>query len=299
MLAILRSLARLALPVLVALVCAISFAARAEPAKIQIVAAESVYGGIARQIADDRANIVSILSNPNQDPHLFEVTPRVARALAGAQIVIMNGAGYDAWMDKLLKASPRASRSVIVVADLIGRKEGGNPHLWYDSATAPAVARAIAQALQAADPAHKPDYGARFDAFLASLAPVQRKVSEIAAKYAGAEVTATEPVFGPMASALNLKMRNEPFQIAIQNGVEPSARAVAAFEQDLRQGRVKVLFYNKQVASPQTARLLELARASHIPAVGIAETQPPGLSFQDWMLGQLNKTEKALAGPSS
>src|ERR1041385_3351739 len=74
---------------------------------IGIVAAENFYGDIAKQIGGDRVSVASILTNPDQDPHLFETTPGVVRQVADAQIVILNGAGYDGWMEKLLAAAPR------------------------------------------------------------------------------------------------------------------------------------------------------------------------------------------------
>ncbi len=119
------------------------------------------------------------------------------------------------------------------------------------------------------------------------------------AKYAGTPVTASEPVFGPMAQALGLTMRNERFQLSIMNDTEPSARDVATFEQDLKEHKVRVMLYNKQASSKIVQRLVELARAAKIPVVGVTETAPPNLSYQDWMLTQLNDVEKALAGPSS
>ena len=91
----------------------------ASPA-LTVVAAENFYGGLAQVVAGAHASVVSILSNPDQDPHLFEADPKTARALAGASVVIANGADYDPWIDKLLGASARKDRVVITVADLIG-----------------------------------------------------------------------------------------------------------------------------------------------------------------------------------
>ena len=108
-----------------------------------------------------------------------------------------------------------------------------------------------------------------------------------------------EPVFGYMADALQLKMRNERFQLAIMNDTEPSARDVAAFERDLKTHKVRVLFYNKQASNNMVQHLVDLARASNIPVVGVTETCPPDLSYQDWMLSELDDTERALASPSS
>jgi zinc/manganese transport system substrate-binding protein len=274
-------------------------AARADEGKIAVVAAENFYGDIARQIGGDRVAVVSIMNNPDQDPHLFETTPGIVRQIAAAQIAIVNGADYDPWMEKLLSAAPQPNRKVIIAAELVHKKAGDNPHLWYDPATMPAVAKAIAAALGAADAAHKSDYAARLATFLGSLKPLNDKIAAIRGKYAGAAATASEPVFGYMAGALGLKMRNEKFQLAVMNDTEPSARDVAAFEQDLKDHKVRVLFYNKQASSKIVQHLVELARAAKIPVVGVTETAPPDLSYQDWMLTQLNDTEKALAGPSS
>src|SRR5215471_12221716 len=272
---------------------------RAAESQIAVVAAENFYGDIARQIGGDRVAIVSIINNPDQDPHLFETTPAIVRQLAGAQIVILNGANYDPWMDKLLAAVPRADRIVISAAQLTGRRPGDNPHLWYDPATMPAVASALAGALTKADDAHASDYAARLKATLASLDRISQRITQMKAKHAGAVVTATEPVFGPMAQALGLNMRNERFQLAMMNDTEPSARDVAAFEKDLKERKVKVLIYNSQVSEKLTERLRDIAGKSRVPVIGVTETMPPNVSFQDWVLGELDALDKALSGPNS
>jgi zinc/manganese transport system substrate-binding protein len=268
---------------------------RAADAKIKVVAAENFYGGIAQQIGGDLIEVTSIMSNPNQDPHLFETTPGVVRQIADAQIVIFNGADYDPWMEKLLNAIPRAERTVITVANLVGKKAGENPHLWYDPTTMPAVAKALAAAFTKADSTHASDYAARLAATLAALEHINKRVEQIRAKHSGETVTATEPVFGYMAEALKLKMRNKRFQLAMMNDTEPSGHDIAAFENDLKQRKVKVLLYNKQVTAKMTERLLDVAGKAKVPVVGITETQPAGVSFEDWMLDELNELDEVLS----
>ena len=267
--------------------------------QVAVVAAENFYGDIARQIGGDRVAVISIMNNPDQDPHLFETTPAVVRQLAGAQIVVLNGANYDPWMDKLLAAVPRAGRTVISAAQITGRKAGDNPHLWYDPITMPGVATALAGALAKADSAHASDYAARLKATLAALERIAERVAQIKAKHAGTAVTATEPVFGPMTEALGLTMRNQRFQLAMMNDTEPSARDVAAFEKDLREHKVKVLIYNSQVSEKLTERLRDIAGKAKVPVVGVTETMPPNVSFQDWVLGELDALDKALSEPNS
>lgn len=289
----------LALATLLTLALVSALPAQAADSKIAVVAAENFYGEVAREIGGDRVAVVSILNNPDQDPHLFEATPTVVRQVSGAQVVVLNGAGYDSWMGKLLRASPRPSRAVIVAADLMHTKAGDNPHLWYDPRTMPAVARALAAALAAADPAHKDAYAARLKAFLASLAPLDEKIAALRAKYAGTPVTATEPVFGPMAAALGLKMHNERFQLAVMNGTEPAARDFAQFERELKTREVRVLFYNTQARSNLVAHLVALAHDSHVPVVGVSETAPAGETYLAWMERELDATAKALGGPAA
>jgi zinc/manganese transport system substrate-binding protein len=264
-----------------------------------LVAAENFYGDIAHQIGGLQVEVDSVMSNPDQDPHLFETSPAVARQLVAARVVIYNGADYDPWMAKLLKATPMAGRMVIVGADLVHKKAGDNPHLWYDPATMPAVAKALTAVLAKADPAHAGEYKARLAAFLSSLKPLHEKIAALRKKYGGLPVTASEPVFGYMASALGLKMRNYRFQLSIMNDTEPSARDVAAFENDLKQHKVRVMFYNKQASDKIVQHLVELAHAAKIPVVGVTETMPPGMTFQQWMSSEVDDTGKALAGPSS
>ena len=274
-------------------------AARAADLPIPVVAAESIYGEVAAAIGGDRVAVRSVIVSAKTDPHDFEPPPSIAEDVAGARVVIVNGAGYDHWMERLVQASDNRDRVVIDVAMLIGAHEGDNPHLWYDPRTVPALADAVASALAAIDPEGAAGYENRRKDFVASLDQMNQKIAEIHDRYAGTPVTATEPVFGLMAHALGLDMRNEDFQTAVMNETEPSAREIAAFDNDLKTGKVKVLFYNSQVVDPLTEEALATARSAGVPVVGVTESLPPGKTYLDWMLGELDATARALAAPSS
>jgi zinc/manganese transport system substrate-binding protein len=266
----------------------------AQAARVRVVAAENVYGDVAQQLGRDRVAVTSLMSNPQQDPHLFEASPAAARALADAEIAAWNGADYDPWFDKLIAAAPRPDRRQIDVAKLIGRKPGDNPHLWYDPAAMPAFAKAFAAALADVDPDHKADYESRLSAFLTSLKPIEDKIAAMRAKYKGRPVTATEPVFGLLTDAIGLVNRNQAFQLAMMNDTEPSAKDLAAFERDLKQHKVKALISNTQVSEALTKRLVAIAQAAKVPVVGVTETLPAGKHFQDWVMGELDALERAL-----
>ena len=268
--------------------------ARAATAPIPVVAAENFHGDVAQQVGGPAVKVLSVLSNPDQAPHLFEASPSVARALAGARVVVANGVGYDPWMDKLLAATAKGERTVVVAGALTGHKAGDNPHIWYDPATMLAVAASLAEAFSAIDPPHAADFQRRLDAFRQALQPVQAKAAALRARLAGTPVTATEPVFGCMFDLLGMTSRNGAFQVAVMNGTEPAASDVAAFEADLKGHAVRLLAFNSQASSPMAARMARLARAQRIPVVGVTETEPPGKTYQEWMTGVLDAIDAAL-----
>jgi zinc/manganese transport system substrate-binding protein len=261
---------------------------------VAVVAAENFYGDVAQQIGGPHVKVTSILSNPDQDPHLFEVSPSVARSISGARIVVYSGIDYDPWMTKLLAAARSSSRKVIIVADLVGRKTGDNPHIWYDPATMPTFARTLADELSNIDSAHRADYQRRLAEFDKSMQPIQAKIKMLHDRLAGTPVTATETIFGYMFNALGLQVRNESFQLAVMNNTEPSASDVAGFETDLKSHKVKLAIYNSQASDPVAERMMKLAKASAIPVVGATETEPPGKNYQAWMLSELDAVDQAL-----
>ena len=272
----------------------ISPVAIAEP--IKIVAAENFYGGVAQQIGGSDATVRSILTNPNQDPHEFTTNADTAKAVADADIVIYSGISYDPWMDKLLGTRGKPDRVMINVADLIGAKDGDNPHIWYAPNTMPALGAKLVEVLSKINPAQAGTYQKRLDDFNDSMKPELAKITEIKAASVGLEVTATEPVFGYMAQTLGFKMLNYDFQIKIMNDAEPTADETAAFEKSLTSKTAKILFYNSQVTDPTTDRLQKIAKASDLPVVGVTETQPPDQkSYVDWMLHELDIVQSALA----
>jgi len=266
--------------------------AHAEP--VTVVAAESVYGNIAREIGGPDVAVTSVLSNPNQDPHEFEASASTARRIADARLVIYNGADYDPWMAKLLSGSRAPSRQVIEVARLANRRPGDNPHVWYDVTAISALAKALAGAYSALDPAHRADFAQRHAVFERSLQPLLERIAQLRNAYSGTAATATEPVFGYMADAIGLKMRNARFQLAVMNGTEPSAKDIAAFENDLRSRSVKVLLYNSQTSSALAERMRTIAVAAGVPVVGVSETPPAGMNYRQWMTSQLDALAVAL-----
>ena len=281
-----------------ALVCLglLSFGAPGEAAAspIAVVAAENFYGDVARQLGGTGVAVTSILANPDQDPHLFEVSPSVARAVSAAQIIIYNGIDYDPWMRRMLAAARAPARQVIDMASLAGHTPGDNPHIWYQPETMSRLASALAARYDALDPGHARNHAQRLAEFQTSLAPVRARIAGLRRRLHGTPVAATEPVFGYMFEELGMISRDQGFQLAVMNETEVSATDVAAFETDLRSHRVKLLVYNSQANDTVADRMRAIAVAAGVPTVGVTETEPPGTTYQAWIMGELDALEKAV-----
>lgn len=266
-------------------------------APIPVLGTENFYADLLSQIGGARVAASSLLNDPNADPHAFESSPQAAVLVADAGLVIVNGLGYDAFMDKLLAASPSPDRVVINVQRLLGVADGANAHVWYDPATMPRVAAAVAAALATIEPANAFYFNAREALYVDSLNPLAAKIAQMKTRFSGAPVAFTEPVAGYLASALGLRVLTpEGFQKSIEDGTDP-APADVADESDLLAGRkVRVLIINSQVSTPITSQMHDLAVTNGIPVVGVAETIPATYdNFVAWQLGQLNEIEQALA----
>jgi len=282
----------------VGLLLAVASSATATP-RISVVAAENFYGDIVGQIGGDKVSVVSVMSDPNVDPHEYESNVEDAKAIANASLVIANGGGYDDWMDKLLSASPNASRIVLKGFDLAVTKLPDNEHVWYNIDNAATIAKAIDKALAKLDPADSAFFRRNDQTFEQSLSKIKGAIRKIAAEYRGTPIGLTETIFLYQAAPLGLKVLTPfEFQKAIAEGNDPPADAVVETENQIKQKKIKILVYNEQTISPVTTKAQDDAKEANVPVVGVTETMPVGESYQTWMLRQLEEVRIALVASS-
>ncbi len=273
-------------------------AGQAAPGTIAVVAAENQYGSVAAQIGGKDVSVTSIESNPNTDPHTYEVSPSVAEEIGSAQLVIQNGVGYDDFMTKIELASPNQSRKVINVQHLLGLPDSTpNPHLWYDPTTMPKVATALAADYAALKPADAAYFTENATNFIASLNPWLQAIADFKAQYGGTPVATTEPVADYMLEAAGAdNLTPFRFQADIMNGVDPSPQDISFQTNLFTQHKVKVFVYNQQVTDTLTQTFISAAHAANVPVIGVYETMPtPGFTYQTWMLAEVTALQKAVA----
>jgi zinc/manganese transport system substrate-binding protein len=262
---------------------------------IKVVTAENFYGEVAQAVGGNRVEVTSILTSPNADPHGYEPTSDDSKIVHNATVVIYNGAGYDAWMEKLVNAGSADSKTVIKVAeDLQGKKEGDNEHVWYDPTTMSKLANSLADQLAKLDPSQSDGYQQRAKDYIASLSPLTDKVNNLK-QSSPILIDVSEPIFDYMAESLNLKINSTEFAKAIDEGTDPAPAVVGTLQNDLKEKKVKLFVLNVQTSNPIIDNMVKLAEDNGIPIVQVTETKPEGKNYLQWMTDQLDQVGKALA----
>jgi zinc/manganese transport system substrate-binding protein len=276
--------------------CNASTSSNTSSQTINVVAAESFYGDIVKQLGGNRVSVTSILSNPNADPHEYQPNFQDTKALKNADLVIKNGDGYDSWIDHLLSAQPNMHRTVLTAADIADHKLPDNEHVWYGIDNVQTIAKAIATTLKKLDNADASTFDNHLTTFLNSLRTLQQKITDLKAKYSGTPVGLTENIYLYQTQPIGLNVLTPlDFVKAIAESNDPPADTVATANDQVAKKQIKILIYNEQTTSAITLNLQNEAKRLHIPIVPVTETMPPGKTYQTWMMGQLNTLQQALA----
>jgi zinc/manganese transport system substrate-binding protein len=282
----------------------------AAPGPVRIVATTDVWGDIASEVGGDAVEVTSLIDSPTADPHEYEATTQDQLAVTRADVAVMNGGGFDSFMDDLL-ANADDSITVVNAFDEAGLEGEGhsheeegeehehgevNEHVWYDLHAAEHVAEAIATAVTDADPDAASTVKQNLAAFQDSIERLEAQEEQIRGTADGQGVAITEPVPLYMTEALGLVNRTpEAFSEAVEEGEDVP---VSALNQELRlftEGEVAVLALNVQTQDPTTDRVRKAAEDAGIPVVEVRETLPEGQGYLDWMRSDLDAFQEALA----
>lgn len=266
-----------------------------KPSGVQVVAAENTYGDLVQQIAGIHAHVLSIISDPNVDPHEYEANVDNARQIADADIIIENAGGYDTWIDKLMATTQNSKRILIKAFALATTHLKENEHVWYNPDNVIVISQKILEALKAKDPADAAEFDANFASLKAEIEKLDVRLADLKAKYAGTPIALTETIFLYQSELVGLNVLTPwTFEKAIAEGNDPSAADAITAEQQITSRQAKILVYNVQTVTPITTKLEDEAKVLSMPIVPVSETMPPGLHYQSWMSKQLDVLASAL-----
>jgi zinc/manganese transport system substrate-binding protein len=265
-----------------------------------VVASTDVWGSVAGAVTGDHAGVTSILNSAVDDPHSFEASPADVASITDASLVVFNGGHYDQWIEQVLEDHPDVP-TVDAYSLLPATPQPENEHVFYDPATAKAVAAQIADRLSTIDAVHADTYRANAAEFARKADQVLTLEQGIGRAHPGASVVATEPVAHYLLVNAGITDKTpEGFANAIEEDTDPSPADLAAMLDLINKRQVSALLYNSQTETAVTKQLQDEAARASIPVVTVTETLPEGTDYLTWqrqtaeqLASQLDKAPQA------
>ena len=261
---------------------------------IEVVASVNQWGTVAKTLGGDNVNVTSIINSTNVDAHDYEPTTSDIAKLQKAQVIIVNGAGYDAWA---VKAAQTANATIVNAAEVGGVNDGENPHVWFSADVHKAVAQAITEAYEQADAPKKNDFDKMNDQWTAEENSVESKIAEVKQKSDGLAYAATESVASYLAEDMGLADATPSgYAQATANESEPTPTDIKQFTDALKAGEIKLLVVNTQEESELTGKITNAAKSANVPMVNLTEQMPEQYdSLTAWMESLVDAFSKAIA----
>jgi zinc/manganese transport system substrate-binding protein len=244
-------------------------------ARLKVVATFSILGDLARNVAGDRADVVTLVGS-NSDIHVYTPTAADAQSVRSARLLIVNGLGLEGWLPRLIEssgskadivtASNGVAPRVIDAGELLSRHhEPGSidPHAWQSVANAAIYVANIRDAMVAADPANADIYKANADAYLAILNRLDHDIRDAVAQIPPdrRKVISTHAAFGYFAAAYGITFLAPQ---GVSTDSEPSARDIAALITQIKTEKIPAVFL-ENISDP---RLIRQIAAESGAAVG-------------------------------
>ncbi len=249
--------------------------AQDKAARLKVVATFSILGDLARNVAGDRADVVTLVG-PNSDIHVYTPTAVDAQAVRSARLLIVNGLGLEGWLPRLIESS--GSKASIVTAsngvaprkidagELLGRQHAPgspDPHAWQSVPNAAIYVANIRDAMVAAHPANADIYKANADAYLAILKRLDQDIRKAVAQIPPErrKVISTHAAFGYFAAAYGITFLAPQ---GVSTDSEPGARDIAGLITQIKTEKIPAVFL-ENISDP---RLIRQIAAESGAAVG-------------------------------
>ncbi|MHA7278839.1 metal ABC transporter solute-binding protein, Zn/Mn family [Arthrobacter sp. MDT2-2] len=283
---------------------------------LTIVTPTNVYGDIAAAVGGDDVEVTAIVTSLSQDPHSYEPTVQDKLSVSGADLVVENGGGYDAFLGRL--ADETGVETVLSAVEVSGLEEAEgstehtdeagehaeeehahgtfNEHVWYDLPAMVGLADAIAEELGRLDGDNAEAYRERADAFAAQLQPIQDRLAALASDGSGGRVAVTEPVPVYLLEAAGLEnVTPEEFSEAIEEETDVPVAVLQDMKTLVSGGTLAFLAYNGQTEGSQTEAVRAAADGAGLPVLDFTETLPEGEDYVSWMTANTESIAAALA----
>jgi zinc/manganese transport system substrate-binding protein len=287
-------------------IVSLSSAASARETKVKAVTSFSILADFVREVGGERVEVASLVG-PDGDGHVFSPTPADANKVANADIMIINGLGFEGWINRLMKAS-RSKAAVVTASTGVqpiagddthqGHDHGDqDPHAWQDVANAKIYVANIRDGLAAADPASKEIYDANATAYLARLDALDAEVRVAVARIPSErrKIIVTHDAFRYFAKAYGLEFMAPQ---GVSTEAEASAADVARIVRQVRTERIQALFL-ENVSDPrlieQMARETGARIGGRLYSDALSGPTGPAATYIDMIRNNVAEISRALA----
>ena len=254
--------------------------------QVDIITSTNIYANIAKNIVGKHGKVEAVINNGDTDPHDFEPTTGSAKKIANANIVIANGLGYDSWMTNLANAND--IHVTKVGEQLMGLKQGDNPHIWYNLDMPQKYVAYLVKKASQIDPKHAPYFKNNAKMYLNKINTIKKLTDKIDGQKAK-PVYVSEPVFDYALERCHFKIGNHAFEEAVENETDPNAKVVHKMQMDIKQRKIAFFVNNIQASSSTVNNMVNLAKRSDVPVLDVRETMPNGVSYYHWMKSNYQK----------
>lgn len=274
---------------------------------IRVVASTNVYGNILETVGGEYVSVESIINRPSQDPHSYEATARDKLAVSEASVVVLNGGGYDSFMETLVKEESVASENVLNAVQISGLEEEGhadeehaeeetggdhaghshgafNEHVWYDPEAMGLLAEAAAERLAELDPENEQVFRDNAADFNTGIQDLEQRLDGLRDQASGRDVAMTEPVPAYLLEDAGLhNVTPDDFTESVEEGQDVPPAVLKTMQDLMASGSIAFLAYNEQTSTAQTEAVRRTAEDAGVPVVDFSETLPENEDYLAWM----------------
>lgn len=283
------------------IICCLFFVIPAHATPLKIIASFSVLQNLVEEVGGNLVHVHSIVP-PNADPHTYQPTTGDAKNVAQADLIFVNGLGFEGWLDRLIAASGFQG-PVITVSDQVtvrnfNHREGfvPDPHAWHNVNNTILYVKTIVKALIDYDPAHREIYQNRGIAFVQKLQTLDTEIKMLFAQIPleHRKVVSTHDAFWYFGTAYKIKFFSP---VGISTEAQASAANVAQLINEIRNHNIHAVFLenlaNKKLIH-QIAEEAKVAVEGTLYADSLSEKDGPGATYMDMMRFNANTIAKAL-----
>ncbi|MDR3437769.1 metal ABC transporter substrate-binding protein [Telmatospirillum sp.] len=221
----------------------------ASAAPLKVVATFSIIGDLVRQVGGETIQVTTLVA-PGSDAHVYQPTPSDAKAIAGADLVVVNGLGMEGWLDRLIKVSGYKGKVIVasqgVKAQTMIEEDGKgrpvtDPHAWQDLANGRIYVANIAKALSTADTANAAIYQQRADRMATEIdsldAWVRQQIADVPPTKR--KIITSHDAFGYFGSSYGVTFLAP---VGISTESEPTAAGLGKLVTQIKKDKIKALF---------------------------------------------------------